>query len=42
MNNVPPALKRVFWNIPFHGPEGPFFHHFFALKREEHSMPNIG
>jgi hypothetical protein len=25
-----PLLKH-----PFHGPEGPFFHRFFALKREE-------
>jgi hypothetical protein len=32
---VPPTLKRVFYK-PLHGPKGPFFHHFFALKREEH------
>jgi hypothetical protein len=33
--DVPPALKRVFLKDPFHGPKGPFFHRFFALKREE-------
>jgi hypothetical protein len=33
---VPPALKRIILKDPLHGPEGPFFHHFFALKREEH------
>jgi hypothetical protein len=35
MDLTPPALKRVFLKHPFHGPEGPFFHHFFALKPEE-------
>jgi hypothetical protein len=29
------SAKARFLKDPLHGPEGPFFHHFFALKREE-------
>jgi len=30
-----PRLKPFSKTFLFHGPEGPFFHRFFALKREE-------
>jgi hypothetical protein len=32
---MPPALKRIILRRSLHGPKGPFFHRFFALKREE-------
>jgi hypothetical protein len=29
------SAKARFLKDPLHGPKGPFFHQFFALKREE-------
>jgi hypothetical protein len=35
---MPPGLKPSVLKHSFHGPKGPFFHHFFALKREERNV----
>ena len=34
-SEMAPGLKPTLQAHSFHGPKGPFFHHFFALKREE-------
>jgi hypothetical protein len=37
--NLPTSAKaRVNQSTILHGPKGPFFHHFFTLKREEQNL----